>query len=105
MWVSQNLRSEGVERALQWSRKENYFMKHNVGSFDAAGRAVFGFVIIGIGHHYHTWWGLLGLVPFITAAVAFCPLYCLFHFNTTAQDEIDFRDGSEGPPPSRTKKV
>ncbi len=77
-------------------------MRHNVGSFDAAARAVLGLIIIGVGHHYHTWWGMIGLAPFFTAAFAFCPLYWLFHFDTTAQDEFDDR---HLPPPSKTKNV
>ena len=77
-------------------------MKHNVGSFDAAARAVLGFIIIAVGHHYRTWWGMIGFVPLFTAAFAFCPLYCLFHVDTTSQDEIDDR---HLPPPSNSKKV
>ena len=77
-------------------------MKHNVGSFDAAGRTVLAFVIVFVGHHYHTWWGLLGLVPFFTATFAFCPLYCLFHFDTSGQDQVDDR---HLPPHSSSKKV
>lgn len=62
-------------------------MKHNVGSFDAAIRTVLGilFVLI-VHHHYHSWWALLGFFPVVTAMLAFCPAYCLFHFNTCAQD-------------------
>jgi hypothetical protein len=77
-------------------------MKHNVGSYDAAYRAVLGFAILAVGHHYRSWWGLVGLVPFITATFAFCPLYCLFHFDTSAQDDYDDR---HVPPPSSTKNV
>ena len=73
-------------------------MKHNVGSYDAAFRAVLGFVIIAVGHHLRTWWALAGLVPLLSAVCAFCPLYCLFRFNTCYQDEIDDRH----VPPSRT---
>ena len=62
-------------------------MKHNVGSFDAAARMVGGFVVLLVGHHYREWWALLGFVPILTAAVAFCPAYWLFHFNTTRQGE------------------
>ena len=62
-------------------------MKHNVGSFDAAARTVGGFLILLVGHHYREWWALLGFVPILSAAVAFCPAYCLFHFDTTGQDD------------------
>ena len=62
-------------------------MKHNVGSFDAGARTVGGILILLVGHHYREWWALLGIVPLLTGALAFCPAYCLFHFNTMSQDE------------------
>jgi hypothetical protein len=77
-------------------------MKHNVGSFDAAARAVLGFALIALGHHYRNWWGLVGLVPFFTGAIGFCPIYWLIGYDTTTQDEYDDR---HLPPPSRTKNV
>lgn len=63
-------------------------MKHNVGSFDAAARTILGtlFILI-VHHHYHSWWALLGLIPIVTAALAFCPAYCLFHFDTSGEDD------------------
>jgi hypothetical protein len=78
-------------------------MKHNVGSFDAAYRAILGFGIFALGHYLHSWWGLIGLVPIATGVFAFCPLYCLFHFDTSAQDDYDDRD--HHPPLSKTKNV
>ncbi len=63
-------------------------MKPNVGSFDAAARTVVGAIIILIGHHhYHSWWALVGLIPIVSAMIAFCPLYRLCNFDTCAQDE------------------
>lgn len=62
-------------------------MKHNIGSYDAAGRTVAGLLIILVGHHYDNWWALVGVIPLLTAIVAFCPAYCLFGFDTCAQDE------------------
>ena len=62
-------------------------LKHNVGSFDVAARTVGGFLfILIVHHHYHSWWALLGVIPILTAALAFCPAYCLFHFDTSSQD-------------------
>ena len=75
-------------------------MKHNVGSFDAAARVVFGFVVIAAGHHYHTWWGLAGFVPLLSGTLEFCPLYCLFGFDTLKQDGYDDR---HLPPSDLTK--
>jgi hypothetical protein len=76
-------------------------MKHNVGSLDSVARAVLGFVIIGLGYRLNTPWGLVGLLPFLTAAQAFCPVYWLFGFDTTSMDEVD----EHHLPPSSMKKV
>ena len=77
-------------------------MKHNVGSFDAAARAVFGFALIAAGHHYRMWWGLAGFVPLLSGTLAFCPIYCLLGFSTINQDRFDDR---QLPLPSNSKKV
>ena len=76
-------------------------MKHNVGSLDSVARAVLGFVIIGLGYHLRTDWGMLGLLPFITAALAFCPFYWLLGVDTTSMDKA----GEHHLPPSGMKKV
>lgn len=76
-------------------------MKHNVGSLDSVIRAVLGFVIIGLGYRLQTSWGMLGLLPFITAALAFCPIYWLFGINTASEGEVD----KHHLPPSSMKKV
>jgi len=63
-------------------------MKHNVGSFDAAARTIGGTLFVLIGHHHFlSWWALLGLIPVLTAALAFCPVYCLFGFDTSCEDD------------------
>jgi len=62
-------------------------MKTNVGSYDAAARFVLGCVLLEVGAHLHTWWGLLGFVPLFTACAAFCPLYLPFHLDTSSWDE------------------
>ncbi|MBX3738044.1 MAG: DUF2892 domain-containing protein [Candidatus Didemnitutus sp.] len=61
-------------------------MKHNVGSYDAGIRYVLGWLIVIWGVHTGNKWGFVALLPLITAAVAFCPAYCLFHIDTTAPD-------------------
>jgi len=61
-------------------------MKKNVGSYDAAVRFTVGCVILGVGAHVESWWGLVGLVPLATSIGAYCPLYVPFHFDTTFTD-------------------
>ena len=57
-------------------------MKVNVGSADKVLRVVAGIVIIGLGVAYKSWWGVIGVVPLLTAAVGFCPLYTLLGVST-----------------------
>ena len=58
----------------------------NVGNVDRLLRIVLGLVLIGmtlagsIGA-----WGWLGIVPLLTGVVAYCPLYRVCGFSTTAR--------------------
>jgi hypothetical protein len=61
-------------------------MKTNVGSYDGAVRFVVGCVILVLGGHFLSWWGLIGFIPILTAVFGFCPAYLSFHFSTTACD-------------------
>ena len=62
-------------------------MKTNLGSYDIGIRFVCGCLIGMWGVHFETWWGLVGLVPVTTALLGYCPLYTLFHINTTSADQ------------------
>ena len=62
-------------------------MKINIGSCDGGVRFVLGCVGLFLGVKFHSWWGLLGLIPIATAAVGFCPLYWLLHLNTELWEE------------------
>ena len=53
-------------------------MKSNVGGFDRILRIIGGLVILGAGYYYHSWWGLLGLAPLLSAVFRFCPAYLPF---------------------------
>lgn len=58
-------------------------MKKNEGKLDRtvrilAGLGLLSLVFIGP----QTLWGLIGLVPLLTGALGFCPLYQVFGFNT-----------------------
>jgi hypothetical protein len=55
----------------------------NAGTVDRAIRVVLGLVLLSltlVGPQ--TLWGLVGLVPLITGAVGFCPLYKIIGLNT-----------------------
>ncbi len=57
-------------------------MMSNVGSADKVIRYILGLVIIALGVYYRTWWGLIGLIPIVTALVNFCPLYSIIGVRT-----------------------
>lgn len=57
-------------------------MKKNVGSIDRGIRVMAGLVVIGIGVYYQNWWGLLGLLPLLTATIGWCPAYLPFGLST-----------------------
>lgn len=55
----------------------------NAGTVDRAIRVVLGLVLLSltlVGPQ--TLWGLVGLVPLITGAMGFCPLYKIIGLNT-----------------------
>jgi type IV secretory pathway TrbD component len=58
-------------------------MLKNVGSADRNIRIGLGVVIIILGVALQSWWGLIGLVPLLTAGMSFCPLYTVFGISTS----------------------
>jgi len=61
-------------------------MKANIGTADRVVRVVGGLVIVGAGTYYRSWWGLVGFLPLLTAAVRLCPAYLPFRFSTCKAD-------------------
>ncbi|MBN8705487.1 MAG: DUF2892 domain-containing protein [Bacteroidetes bacterium] len=57
-------------------------MVKNVGSTDKVIRYILGLVIFAAGFYYQSWWGLVGLVPILTAFVGFCPAFLPFGIST-----------------------
>lgn len=57
-------------------------MTANVGSVDKIIRIVLGLVILVVGYLNESWWGLVGLVPLVTAFIGFCPAYSLLGIST-----------------------
>ena len=53
-------------------------MKLNVGSTDRIIRISIAMVIFALGLYFQSWWGVIGLVPLITAFIRWCPAYTLF---------------------------
>lgn len=50
-------------------------MKTDLGDVDRFLRIVIGLGLLGAGAHFRIWWGLVGLLPIITAAIGWCPAY------------------------------
>ena len=62
-------------------------MEKNLGSVDRAVRAVVGLALLAMMFVWpHTLWGLVGIVPFSTAVMGYCPLYRVFGFSTCRPD-------------------
>jgi hypothetical protein len=57
-------------------------MSKNVGSADRYIRIGLGIAIIVTGVITQNWWGLIGLVPLVTASLNFCPLYSVIGAST-----------------------
>lgn len=57
-------------------------MLTNVGTIDRIIRLVIGVAVVVVGIVFHSWWGLLAVIPFATAAVGFCPIYAPFKIST-----------------------
>lgn len=57
-------------------------MKPNIGFTDRIIRVVLGVALLGAGYYFKSWWGLVWLVPLLTAVVRFCPAYLPFGLNT-----------------------
>jgi hypothetical protein len=54
----------------------------NVGKIDRSIRLIIGVVIALLGLYYQSWWGLLAIIPVLTAIFGFCPLYAILKINT-----------------------
>jgi uncharacterized membrane protein YccF (DUF307 family) len=70
-------------------------MKTNLGTIDRVVRLVIGLFVLALGYYFQSWWGLIGLVPLLTAIFRFCPVYVPFGLNTCEAKK-------EAPPPPAT---
>ena len=58
-------------------------MKLNVGGFDRIARIALGLVLIALAFTGTVGvWGYIGIVPLLTGAFSFCPLYTVLGMNT-----------------------
>jgi len=57
-------------------------MVKNMGSADKIIRIILGLVIIALGFYFQSWWGLIGILPLVTAFLNWCPAYMPFGIST-----------------------
>ena len=57
-------------------------MTCNMGRIDRIVRAIIGVAGVALGFYFKTWWGLFAIIPLLTAAIGFCPLYVPFKIST-----------------------
>jgi hypothetical protein len=58
-------------------------MTKNIGNVERIIRAVVGLVLIGLALTGTIgWWGWLGVLPLLTAAIGWCPPYAMLGINT-----------------------
>jgi hypothetical protein len=62
-------------------------MKTNIGTIDLIVRLTLGVFIITIGAYLKSVWGVLGMIPIITAFSGFCPIYFLLGINSNGKKE------------------
>ena len=62
-------------------------MKRNIGNADRIIRVVIGLVMIALGIYFNSWWGAIGLIPLITAAIGWCPLYAPLGLSTCSTNQ------------------
>jgi len=74
-------------------------MKCNIGKMDKNFRIIMGVAILAIGVFFKNWWGIIGLIPVVTALVGFCPAYVALGIST-----CDCEDGCCCVDKEETKK-
>jgi hypothetical protein len=62
-------------------------MKSNVGGLDRIIRLLAGLALLGAGYSFKSWWGLIGLLPILTATFRFCPAYLPFGLSSCPTKE------------------
>ena len=64
-------------------------MKCNVGPIDRILQIIIGIALLDVDWYYQSWWGLIGLVPLLTAVFRICPAYLPFGLSTCARESTD----------------
>ena len=62
-------------------------MNKNIGSLDKTIRLIIGILIIVVGFVNESLLGAIGLIPILTASVAWCPLYSILKIDTRCKND------------------
>ncbi len=57
-------------------------MHRNMGTTDRIIRMLLGLTILVLGIAFNSWWGVIGVIPVLTAFVGICPGYLPFGITT-----------------------
>jgi hypothetical protein len=57
-------------------------MRRNIGTADKIVRVLIGLALLVLGIALKSWWGVIGVVPVLTAFVGICPAYIPFGITT-----------------------
>jgi Protein of unknown function (DUF2892) len=63
-------------------------MECNVGRSDKSIRFILAIAIGALGIYFQSWWGLVAIVPLLTGAFSFCPLYKILGVNTCVKRSV-----------------
>ncbi len=64
-------------------------MTCNVGKTDKIIRVIAAAAIAVLGFYFKSWWGLLAIIPLLTAFIGFCPLYVPLKISTLTKKKTE----------------
>lgn len=63
-------------------------MNNNISKTDTIIRLILAVIFIAYGIMYQSWWGLVGVIPLMTAIIGICPIYGLLGISTSGSSKI-----------------
>ncbi len=57
-------------------------LQKNVGTIDRIIRVILGLTVFVLGVYYKSWWGVLGIFPFLTGSYGWCWIYRILGMST-----------------------
>lgn len=66
----------------------------NVGRIERVVRVVLGLAVLAAGLYFNSWWGVLGLLPLLTAVIGWCPVSAMLGLSTCSDPGSTLKDTS-----------